>query len=396
MSIQGWALGPSGPPTSIQIGVKPPALWQVPMNMQRPDIAAKMREFPDATESGFHTQVSLIPLPRQFELPVMARFANGSTVNLATIRGRRGALGGEPDSSLLRPLMITTLGRTGSTRTVQLLSQHPAIVGYRPGQYEPRIASYWVSVLAGLTEPVSYYQALDGDIAAKGWWLGTGRMRSLPHRFLDSEIEEWHTGESIERLARFYRLQIDEFYRSVARIQQQSAPTFFVEKTAAGLVPEVLWDLYPDAREIVLVRDLRDMVSSMLAFNAKRNLAAFGRAASGSDVEFIRKLRGDVVQLIANWQERSDRAYLLRYEDLILNPDKTLGALLDYLGLGSSEADVQRLLNEASAMAEPPEQHRTSASIEDSIGRWQRDLDGAVRSACEEAFADLLPVLGYT
>src|SRR4029077_2845938 len=113
-------------------------------------------------------------------------------------------------------------------------------VGYRPGQYEPRIASYWVSVLSGLAEPSSYHQALDGDLGDKRWWLGTGRMRPFPYRFLDPEIEEWHTGASIERLARFCRTQIDEFSARVASLQKRAEPVFFIEKATPGVVPSVL------------------------------------------------------------------------------------------------------------------------------------------------------------
>jgi hypothetical protein len=395
MIIQGWVLGSGGPPEAIQIGTNFPALWTVPMNMERPDLSAEVPQIPDAARSGFRTQISVVPLPRLFELPVTACFADKTTVRIATIQGRRDALGEEPDASLLRPLMITTLGRTGSTRVVQLLSHHASIVGYRPGEYEPRIASYWVGVLAGLAEPSSYHQALDGDLSDPQWWLGVGRMRPLPYGFLDPEIEDWQTGASIENLARFCRSQIDEFYEGVARLQARAKPVYFIEKTLPDVVPHVLWDLYPSAREIVLVRDLRDMVSSILAFNAKRGFAAFGRASARSDVDFIRNLRNDVVQIVDNWQARSDRAYLLRYEDLMLHPKETLSAVLDYLGLEATEANVRRLLDDASAMAEPPEEHRTSPSVDESIGRWRRDLDVNLQRACDEAFGDLLPVLGY-
>ena len=40
-----------------------------------------------------------------------------------------------------------------------------------------------------------------------------------------------------------------------------------------------MWELYPRAREVILVRDFRDMVSSMFAFNAKRGFQGFRRGS---------------------------------------------------------------------------------------------------------------------
>jgi hypothetical protein len=39
--------------------------------------------------------------------------------------------------------------------------------------------------------------------------------------------------------------------------------------------------------------------------------------------------------------------------------------------------------------------HQTSASAEESIGRWQRDLSDSVQEACQDAFGELLAELGY-
>jgi hypothetical protein len=45
--------------------------------------------------------------------------------------------------------------------------------------------------------------------------------------------------------------------------------------------------------------------------------------------------------------------------------------------------------------SEQSEGYRTSASAEDSIGRWRRDLSPAIARAAEQAFAPALAEFGY-
>jgi hypothetical protein len=140
---------------------------------------------------------------------------------------------------------------------------------------------------------------------------------------------------------------------------------------------------------------MRDMVSSILAFNAKRGFAAFGRESVSSDEEFIRNLRPAVLQIVNSWRERGGRAYLLRYEDVVLRPEETLRHVVDYLGLQADEQGARRMLEYAGATGEAPERHRTTENAAESVGRWQRDLDPELQKLCAETFGDLLPVLGY-
>ncbi len=46
-------------------------------------------------------------------------------------------------------------------------------------------------------------------------------------------------------------------------------------------------EVYPRAQEVILVRDFRDMVASILAYNAKRGYTAFGREHVDNDEEYI-------------------------------------------------------------------------------------------------------------
>jgi hypothetical protein len=262
----------------------------------------------------------------------------------------------------LQPLMITSLARTGTTWLMRVLAEHPAIVIYRAYPYELKSARHWLQSLKAQAElPAAEPGSAD-----------------------------------VEQLAGFVQRSIEEFYRQIADLQGQEAPTYFAEKHSAGDLPWLVWELYPQAREIVLVRDFRDMLCSILAFNAKRGTAEFGRQRVASDLEYVARLGPRVARLVKSWKARADRAHLVRYEDLVLRPAATVSLALEYLELERTPATVRAMIQRASEETPELRHHRTSRDAEASIGRWQQDLDGTLKAACTEAFGEALEECGYT
>ena len=154
----------------------------------------------------------------------------------------------------------------------------------------------------------------------------------------------------------------------------------------------LLQELYPDARELVLVRDLRDMVCSITDYNARRGFELWGRKEV-TDREWLELLRDQSVRMLKSWKAG---AALVRYEDLITDQLGTLGTIFSWLGLAHDPA----LLSEIAAKAKetlPMAQgiHRTSSSVEQSIGRWKLDLDVEWQIACSATFDDVLEEWGY-
>src|SRR5207342_2981750 len=107
---------------------------------------------------------------------------------------------------------------------------------------------------------------------------------------------------------------------------------------------------YPGAKEIFLVRDPRDMLASMLAFNEKRGRPDdFGRGRVESDADFVPQLAQNVSRLVQSWQARRDQGHLVRYEDLLTTPETVLRETFDYVGIDGSADMVHRVLRQASA-----------------------------------------------
>jgi hypothetical protein len=82
----------------------------------------------------------------------------------------------------------------------------------------------------------------------------------------------------------------------------------------------------------------------------------------------------------------------VRYEDLVRDPRATLSGVLDYLELDAPATTIDAMLQ----TLDKPESdiHRTTEA-EASIGRWQRDLAGDVREACERSLGEALGEFGY-
>ena len=324
----------------------------MPPDVARADLAERFPDAPGADTAGFFASLSTLALTPEWELTLRARLEDRTRVPIASVTGTRSPL----RSSFvpqLAPLMVTTLGRTGSTAFVRMLGAHPEIAAYRPFEYEPRVATYWMGVLRGLAEPASYRRQITPTGTIDGtWWLGAEPPH--PRRIKDPTVHDWLAGEAVEELAEFCQSRVDELYRRAARAQGRGGGAFFAEKYRPDSVPALMWEVYPAAREVILARDFRDMVSSMFAFNAKRGFQGFRRGSAGSDAEFIAEnLGGSATALARAWESRSGRAHLVRYEDLIQRPAETVESLLGYLGL---EASSERGRGDA------PDAHRSRAA----------------------------------
>ena len=292
-------------------------------------------------------------------------------------------------------MLVTTLGRTGSMLLMRMLEAHPEVLVYRPYRFEQRIAGYWADMLLALAEPRSYVRQIApaGDLDDPAWWLG--RSAPMPWGLRDTTVQDWLGGEAVEDLAGTFQGRIEATYDRIVATTGTPDAALFAEKSnlrAANLISE----LYDGARELFLVRDFRDMVSSILDFNAKRDVQGFGRAGAASDTDYVASLGGWATGLLEAWERRRGVAHLVRYEDLVLDPERALGALLSYLDVDAAASTIAAL--QARLAEELPElgEHATSDGPRASIGRWQRDLDATLVAECERALGPALEVFGYT
>jgi len=330
---------------------------------------------------------------------------DGSRVPVGSITLRRHAL--VPDYvPSFPPLIVTTLGRSGSTWLMQMLASHAQVVVFRRFPYESTPAKYWLHALRVLTEPVNFVESQQPDTFDDPWWVGNNPYHD-DRVYEQDRLAAWYARAHVESMAASTKKTIDDWYTTLATVQAQPDVSYFAEKhVSASYLPDLIWELYPRAKEVFLVRDFRDMARSILAFDARRGYAGFGRPEGVTDEEYIRgEMARMVRELRRSWQARGDRAHLVRYEDLVMEPQQTLTSMLDYLGVDSSPETVEEVLAHGMEDVltlpgfryEPSEisSHRTLPDLQATIGRWRSEGDESFRALTQEVFGDALREFGY-
>ena len=283
---------------------------------------------------------------------------------------------------------------------MRMLRHHPEIVVYDRHPYEQSFAKYWMHMLRVLSQPADHINSYEEETFYN-------EIFELGHNpFYDvvvsqqHEAREWFGREYVERLARFCQTSVDDLYSTIAAAQGQAPPTYFAEKHQwPNYMPVLMWEIYPQAKEIFLVRDFRDMVFSILAFDRKRGYSGL-RPAGGPQRRGLRA-HGAARDGAQPAQElghppRPRAPGALRGPDLATRP-RPRAACSSTSSWTPRPQQVQQLL--AGRRRATPTRCATTArssGAEDSIGRWRREGDERFRELCNEVFGDMLGDFGYS
>ena len=390
--IEGWVFSKSLSVDHVEVLHKERPLALVPLDGNRPDIAAGFPDLEGAEQTGYRAAIGTLALPAEFELVLRAKLENGVRLPLAKLSCKRRRIRSSRESKI-QPLMVNTIGRSGSTLLVTLLASHSEVVAFAPWIKDARIATYWMDIFQDLAQPESFLAPFDPpDLEKPHWWLGSQHGSD---QLGDPELEQWMGREGIGSLLGMCQERIEEFYAHVAG--PGASPRYFVEKFSPyQVLPDLLAETYAGAREVVLVRDFRDILCSVISFNRKRGYEAFGRAESGNDVDYVHQtLAPSAVELVERWRGADQRPHLVRYEDLVHEPREALAALFEHLDVDASEDEIEATLERAASGSGSMDHHRTTTSADASIGRWRNDLPSDVADACHEALGPILAELGY-
>jgi hypothetical protein len=395
LPVSGWVLTRDGPADAIEFVYDGRTIRRTSCNGRRPDVSRLHPAIPGANSCGFYALLGVVGLTPEFKLDVRAVLRDGAQITIGSVTARHSPLRTKYKPKL-SPIILTSLARTGTTWLMKLLGTHPQIVVYPRHPYEMGTGSYWAHAVKVLSEPA------DPVLSSKRatyindlWHVGQNPFhnRNMVERD-DARFARWLGNTYVERLATFFQQNIDDWYLMVAESQAKEQAVYFAEKHAPVHIPVVLREIYPNAREIFLVRDFRDMASSMIAFNKQRGFQAFGADGKTSEEFLDTTLKQSALALYRAWRSRENASHLVRYEDLVSRPTESLIALLRHLDLDSSTETVNRMLHMAAEEGADSREHTTSESLERSVGRWRDDPED-FRASSQDAFRDVLREFGY-
>lgn len=335
-------------------------------------------------------------LPPRFELDLEAELAGGERRRLATIEGSRRALAPRPGAGGLgAAIVVSPTGRVGSTMAVGLLGRHPELIAPPHVSAEPRLATYWLGITSTLARPASFVQALRAPTGPR-WWLGDDEGADRDPRITRDVPGFRYLGrEGVERLAAIAREEVEAYYGALAT-EHGKRPRAFVEKSPPGrLERELLVDLFPRYRELVLVRDPRDVACSILAYRRRFPDARLVGGDPRTEEGTLRAVGAAIRGTLAELEEPGGRGLPVRYEDLVLDPVPALTQVAAHLGIGAEPGTLERMAEATAAEGERIGRHVTSGSPEQSVGRWRRDLSADGRRLAEAELGDLIERLGY-
>jgi hypothetical protein len=406
LHVAGWALGRESAATAVEVLYQPApgtarpgperVIRVMPIRGSRDDVTAAFPQVDPGIDCQFESLVGVLGMTPEFELRLRVALADGSRAEIGSVRVRREPLrtGYEPRFA---PIVLSGLGRSGSTWLMALLAAHPEVVVYREFPYESRPIRYWMQALKVLAEPSNIVQSAHPDTFQNDlWWTGHNPFHDT--RVASTPVHnEWFAREYVERLATFFQRSADDWYGLLAQTQGQPGARRFAEKHLwPNYIPVLMRELYPSLKEVFLVRDFRDMTLSILSFDEKRGFAGFGRVEGSTDEDYVRTVLKPAAQgLMNSWRTRGADSHLVRYEDLIAEPRAKLAALFEYLELRADHPTLDAVLASAESDSDEVRDHRTSVGADDSIGRWRREGDEEFRAFCTETFAEELAAFGY-
>jgi len=402
LNVRGWVLGKSSPVRAVWLTYqnspdKPLKIENI--FISRPDVQQHYQNVENAENSGFSILASVIGMPSTVNLGIQAILEDGSHINMIRIQLFHKKIQSHYQPKL-QPLILNTLGRSGSTWLMNLLAECPNVIVQKQYPYESYAAKYWLYMLFRfMSDPTKYLniEVPDEFFSLSMEWLNGQLNHNNP-------IRKWFGRTYVEQVLAFCQQSVDGFYEQIAKNQGQKnlilnnsdkSIIYFAEKYGPGYPVQFLYEIYPNVKEIFLVRDFRDVLCSSLSFSQR--IGQFGGYSVQDKENAVKITQRHAQGLFRAWQNRSAQAHLVRYEDLISNPTEVLENILDYLKVEYNHSTAEHILKRAtkSIPSKTKKQHQTTDSPQKSIGRWQSDLDDSLKGLCEKHLTEELQAFGY-
>jgi Sulfotransferase family len=292
-------------------------------------------------------------------------------------------------SGVVEPRVIWLFGspRTGSTWLRKMAAEHPAIVVME----EPTIGYHLSPFLSN--EPG--YRAEDLD-------LGNFTLRRAaendPNRFFAEKYADvWLPG--LRRL-------LDDRLAAHLEREAEGSPAdclLLVKEPNGSQSADVIMRAQPLARLVFLLRDGRDVVDSELASFLvggwqERSFPHMRGIGEEERLDFVVRSahqwlwRTEVVE--AAYASHQGPKLMLRYEDLLREPQRYLSEFFEWLGIPMAPGDVEAVV-ERQSFERLPVRGANRQNRFATPGAWRQNLAPDERAAMEDIIGEKVRQLGY-
>jgi hypothetical protein len=228
-----------------------------------------------------------------------------------------------------------------------------------------------------------------GDPVAVGerWIAGTvltlneGRP---PYVLSKASTQTWRTPLRELALARLRHAR----QRAAAHVRDiDTGSPIVVKEASTSHAADRVMSLLPDARALVIVRDPRDVVASQLSrpgsFKTSQPSPEVDREQQATRAAQLWSMAFDTCQ--AAIETCAGGTMQVRYEDLIADPGRVLGAALEWIGVERSPAQVEEAVERSSVGSHPPPDHPLpDPDLIAEVGSWEGELTPAELSLVTE------------
>jgi hypothetical protein len=374
--VGGWAanLDNLTRPVEVMVIVNGEISGTTVCDLPRPDLAGQL----GSIRHGFR-YVFPEPLPQNREAHVVV----ASRDTGQPLPNGRKLLAPSSTAGWMTPILVTAIGRSGTTLLMHLLAQAPEICVADLYPYELRFLSYYATAFKTLTNTADWDRSMHPDrLGGDGFTVGFNpffhsAFRSMFRR--TGSHTAFFSGAMPCILGEAFRKILLTLYTKLAEDKGKRSVRFFAEKNnnLDQQTRDFAREAFGAAKEIVLVRNPMDLLVSRHAyFKTSDDEAAFADLLAGCRT--IMNMRTNA---------KPDMMFL-RYEDMILQPEETFARLSDFLGTHVVPDTTQAVENVF-------REHATSKTPESSIGRGRRELNLAVQKRAEAAFASFATTFGY-
>jgi Sulfotransferase family len=281
---------------------------------------------------------------------------------------------------------IIASARSGATFLSQLLHAHEEVFRHREHPSEARfgirLAEEWFENM----QPCFY----EPEGSRNGQSMDQNLLAALA--VLDNEDAAncaW-LSDYFATLRQQYRQRIMDLYKMLSTSRAASA-SVIIEKLDLQWDLDLIGGLFERVRPVFIVRDPRDMLVSMRAFNAQSGRYEFHEAHGKDFGSLLPVMAGNLMHLACLYDRYPGEKLLISYEELAIEPAATLHRVLSFIGIDNSADTIAQLLQTSAVQGGPT----TTSSPASSIERWREALTLSEAQMTNWFFEPFLRRFGY-